>query len=88
MTRDAGKDVGEEQTKKLLEATDTWLATVKISVFQKQGTELPNDTAIPHIPEGRAAINMPQRYLVTVAKEWSQLRRPLTDRCMSKMWDM
>lgn len=64
MTRDAGKDVGEEQTKKLLEAMNTRLATVKISVqiFQKRGIELPNDTAIPHIPEGRAAINMPQRY--------------------------
>lgn len=62
MTRDAGKDVGEEQTKKLLEAMDTWLAAVKISAFQKRGIKLPNDTAIPHIPEGRAAINMPQRY--------------------------
>ena len=62
MTRDAGKDVGEEQTKKLMEAMDTRLATVKISVFPKQGIKLLNDTAIPHIPEGRAAINMPQRY--------------------------
>lgn len=26
--------------------------------------------------------------LVTIAKEWSQPRCPLTDRCVSKMWDV
>lgn len=62
MTRVVGKDVEKEQTKKLPVVVDTRLATVKISVqsFQKRGLEIPNDTAIPHIPT--AAIGIPQGY--------------------------